>query len=84
MDNIYDTILMVDNISLITGDSNLVNQSSRSSNSPQTIKTIPQTMSNLPKKTIASKLWTLISENKLISGIILLLLSYLFTYLVFQ
>ena len=78
------TIISGDNISFITGDSNLVNQSSLSSNSPQTIKTIPQTISKLTKKSITSRIWKLVSDNKLISGVILLLLSYLFTYLFFQ
>ena len=68
-----------------SGDINIAsghidNQSLGFLNNPQTIKTIPHTISNLPKKNIASKLWTLISENALISGLILLLIGYLITY----
>jgi hypothetical protein len=59
------------------------NQSSFSS-IPQTINTSPKADNAENKKSIALKIWLLISENKLISGIMLSIVIYLLTRYVFR
>lgn len=48
---------------------------------PNEIKTIPNTRKNSAKKEIILKFWKIISENALISGLILLLIGILLTKL---
>lgn len=57
-------------------------QSSNFSNTPITNNIQPTTNITVAKKSILFRTWTFISDNKIISGIILLITGYLIKYLI--
>jgi hypothetical protein len=58
-----------------------LNQSLGSSNSPQTINMADTEKSTIKNKSFMLKVWLLISENKLLSGLILLIIGIILKYL---
>lgn len=71
-----------DNSGNMDQSSNFSNTNNINNAQPVTTNTKPATDNPAIKKSLLNRIWTLISENKLISGIILLLLGTLLTYLI--
>lgn len=79
--NIEKIINLKDSMYVGGDNSGNMAQSSNFSNTPITNNIQPATNSPDAKKSILFRTWTFISDNKIISGIILLIIGYLIKYL---